>query len=207
MGYFQELLAQRSNHPGDDAVSVVAGAEVDGEPLDELTRARMLFLLLLGGIDTTWTVLGASLWHLATHPEDQARLRHEPELHDFAIEEFLRFYAPVEIGRVPTRPTDLSGNPVAEGDLVWLSYPAANRDPAVFADADQFVIDRPHNRHLAFGAGVHRCQGSHLARMELRVAISTWMARVPPFQLQEGATVEWTTGGQVRGPRVIPIAF
>jgi cytochrome P450 len=207
VAYFLERLALQTDHRGDDAISIVARAEVDDEPLDELTKARMLFLLLLGGIDTTWTVLGASLWHLATHPEDQDRLRHEPELLDSALEEFLRFYAPVEIGRVATRRTELSGCPVAEGDQVWLSFPAANRDPAAFADADRFVIDREHNRHLAFGAGAHRCQGSHLARMELKVAISTWLQRVPPFRLQEGATVEWTTGGQVRGPRVIPIAF
>jgi hypothetical protein len=207
VAYFQEQLAYRKDRPGDDVMSVVARAEVDGEPLDEGTKVGMLFLLLIGGIDTTWAVLGASLWHLATHTEDQARLRHEPELLDCAVEEFLRFYAPVEIGRLATRHTELSGSGIAEGDQVWLSFPAANRDPAVFDNADCFMIDRPHNRHLAFGAGVHRCQGLHLARMELKVGISTWLQRVPPFRLQEGASVEWTTGGNVRRPRVIPIAF
>lgn len=205
--YLRDQLAYRKNRPGDDAVSIVDSAEVDGEPLDERIKVTMLMLLLIGGIDTTWAVLGAALWHLATHPDDQARLRRQPGLLDMALEEFLRFYAPVEIGRVATCDTELSGCPIPEGGQVWLSFPAGNRDPAVFAAADRFVIDREHNRHLAFGAGVHRCQGAHLARLELRVAISTWLQRVPPFRLREAATVEWTTGGNVRGPRAIPIEF
>jgi cytochrome P450 len=108
---------------------------------------------------------------------------------------------------VATADTEIAGQRVAAGEHVWLSFPAANRDPTAFPDADRFVIDRQLNRHVAFGVGIHRCIGSNLARMELRVALDVWMRRMPPFRLADGATIEWTAGGNVRGPRTIPIAF
>jgi cytochrome P450 len=87
-----------------------------------------------------------------------------------------------------------------------MSFPAANRDPSVFPDADKVILDREHNRHVAFGAGIHRCAGSNLARMELQVAIEEWLARIPEFELEDPSTVTWA-GGQVRGPRNIPVVF
>jgi cytochrome P450 len=167
----------------------------------------MLLLLLIGGIDTTWTALGASLLHLATNLDDQARLRAEPDLVDTALEELLRFYAPVEIGRLVTRDTELGGCPVRAGEKVLVSFPAANRDPDAFEDADTVVLDRANNRHLTFGLGAHRCLGSNLARMELRVALETWLERIPAFRVPDGATIGMSTGGNVRGPRIIPVVF
>ena len=204
--YFRGQVEDRRRRGGDDLVSWVAAAEVDGQPIEEKDQLGMLFLLLLAGIDTTWSTLGASLWHLATHPADQNRLRSEPELLDTAIEEFLRFYAPVSVSRIITRDADIGGCPVEGGKRVALAFPAANRDPEAFPDADTFVIDRAENRHLAFGLGVHRCLGSNLARMMLREALGAWMERVPPFRLADDAEVSWT-GGQVRGPRVVPVVF
>ena len=92
------------------------------------------------------------------------------------------------------------------GDRVILNFPAANRDPDAFPDADKVIIDRAVNRHIAFGVGIHRCAGSNLARMELRVAIEEWMTRIPEFRLADGAEVTWA-GGQVRGPRQLPVVF
>ncbi|MEO6628715.1 MAG: cytochrome P450, partial [Aquihabitans sp.] len=161
-------------------------------------------LLLIAGIDTTWSAIGASLWHLAHHPEDRRRLIAEPELVPFAVEEFLRFYAPVTMARIAATDTEIGGCPVAERDWVLLSFPAANRDPEAFERADEFVIDRQRNRHLAFGLGIHRCLGSNLARMELRVAIEEWLKRVPDFELADPEAVRWSTG-QVRGPRTLPL--
>ena len=92
------------------------------------------------------------------------------------------------------------------GDRIVLNFPAANRDPDVFLDADQVLIDRAVNRHVAFGVGIHRCAGSNLARMELRIAIEEWMARIPEFRIANGAVVTWA-GGQVRGPRQLPVVF
>jgi hypothetical protein len=92
------------------------------------------------------------------------------------------------------------------GDKVLMSFPAANRDPAHFDDPDTFMIDRQHNRHVAFGKGIHRCLGSNLARMELKVAIEEWLDRIPTFEIVDPAAVTWT-GGQVRGPRTIPVRW
>jgi cytochrome P450 len=93
-----------------------------------------------------------------------------------------------------------------EGDRVLLNFPAANRDPEAFPQADVVQIDREINRHVAFGAGIHRCAGSNLARMEMRVAIEEWLARIPEFELDPDGDVTWA-GGQVRGPRNIPVVL
>jgi len=99
---------------------------------------------------------------------------------------------------------DVKGCPMHEGDKVLLNFPAANRDPDVFPDADKVIIDRMQNRHVAFGVGIHRCAGSNLARMELKVAIEEWLKAIPSFSLDESAEITWA-GGQVRGPRTIPV--
>jgi cytochrome P450 len=207
LAYFRQKLAERRERGGDDVMALLARGETDSGPIPERTQAAMLLLLLLGGIDTTWSAVGSALLHLATHPEDQSRLRADPGLLDTAVEEFLRLYAPAEIGRVATADADIAGRRISAGEHVWLSFPAANRDPEVFADADRFVIDRRLNRHVAFGVGIHRCIGSNLARMELRVALDVWMRRLPPFRLADDAVIEWTEGGNVRGPRTIPVVF
>jgi cytochrome P450 len=122
----------------------------------------------------------------------------------FAIEEFLRFYAPVTMARIAATDTEIGGCPVQARDWVLLPFPAANRDPEAFEHADEFIIDRERNRHVAFGLGIHRCLGSNLARLELTVAVDEWMKRVPDFELADPATVRWSTG-QVRGPRELPV--
>jgi len=161
-------------------------------------------LILVAGIDTTWSAIGSSLWHLATHPDDLARLVNEPELMPVAVEEFLRFYAPVTMARLVKEDYDFHGCPMKKDDWILLGFPAANRDPEVFDRADEFIIDREVNRHAAFGLGIHRCVGSNLARLELRVAIETFIARYPKFTLADPSAVTWAPG-QVRGPRDLPI--
>jgi cytochrome P450 len=151
-------------------------------------------------------VIGSALWHLASHEDDRRRLVEQPELWPTAIEELLRAYAPVTMARIVTRDTDIRGCPMKAGDRVLLSFGAANRDPEAFPDADRVVLDRAVNRHIAFGAGIHRCAGSNLARMELRVALEEWHARIPSYRLADPATVRWA-GTQVRGPRRIPVVF
>ena len=163
-------------------------------------------LALIAGVDTTWSAIGSALWHLATHPDDLHRLVHEPELMPTAIEELLRAYSPVTMGRMVTTDVEYEGCPMKAGDRILLSFPAANRDPQAFPDADKVIIDREHNRHVAFGSGIHRCAGSNLARMELRVAIEEFIARIPTFHLDPAGDVTWA-GGQVRGPRTAPVVF
>jgi cytochrome P450 len=146
------------------------------------------------------------LWHLAQHPEHRRQLREQPDVWPMAIEELLRAYSPVTMARIVTEDVEFKGCPMHAGDKVLLSFPAANRDPSVFPDADKVIIDREHNRHVAFGAGIHRCAGSNLARMELRVAVEEWLAQIPEFHLEDGGEVTWA-GGQVRGPRQLPVVF
>ena len=202
--YLRDQLEQRRVNPGNDLISYLITVEIEGQPLTERHILGTLILLIIAGIDTTWSSIGASLWHLATHPDDLRRLVTEPELLPTAIEEFLRAYAPVTMAREVVQETTLSGCPFKVGGQVLLSYPAANRDPAKFPDANTVLIDRAHNPHAAFGLGRHRCLGSNLARMEMRVALEEWLQRYPRFTLQEGASVTWSEG-TVRGPRTIPV--
>jgi len=201
----QQLIDRRTD-PGDDLISTLLAAEVDGEPVPDLQIIGIAALTLIAGVDTTWSAIGSSLWHLATHPDDARRLVAEPELMPTAIEELLRAYSPVTMARIATTDVELGGCPIKAGDKVLMNFPAANRDPRAFEDADRVVLDRTENRHLAFGAGIHRCAGSNLARMELRVAIEEWLRAIPEFRLADGAEVTWA-GGQVRGPRTIPVVF
>ena len=141
-----------------------------------------LRLLLIAGIDTTWSGIGSCIWHLATHPEDRRRLVAEPALMPTAIEEFLRAYAPVTMAREVVKETEINGCTFKPGQMVLLSFPAANRDPAMFPDADKVIIDRKENRHAAFGLGIHRCVGSNLARLEMTVAVEELLEAHPGVQ-------------------------
>ena len=208
--YFIDKIAERealaADRRPDDLLTFVVEAELDGEPLSGRHRVGICFLLLIAGIDTTWSAISSSLWHLATHPEDQARLRAEPDLMTTAVEEFLRFYSPVTMARYVTEDTEFNGCPMHAGDKILMAFPAGNRDPALFDAPDEFRIDRDRNRHVAFGTGIHRCLGSNLARMELRVALEEFLGRVPTFALADPGAVTWS-GGQVRGPRQVPVTW
>jgi len=206
--YIDARIAEHRANPQDDLTSFLIDAEIDGQHLEPDHIVGTMVLLMIAGIDTTWSAIGASLWHLASHPEDRKRLVAEPELLPTAVEEFLRFYGPVTMARMVSEDFEFEGAggacPMREGDWLLLPFPAANRDPAHFPDADTFVIDRAENRHSAFGLGIHRCLGSNLARLELRVAIEEWLARFPDFELADPAAVTWSVG-QVRGPRTLPL--
>jgi hypothetical protein len=120
------------------------------------------------------------------------------------VEEFLRAYAPVTMARLVSQDFEFQGCPMKEGDWLLLPFPSANRDPEAFPDAAEVIIDRAENRHAAFGLGIHRCLGSNLARMELRVALEEWLGRYPTFELVDPSLVTWSAG-QVRGPRTLPV--
>jgi cytochrome P450 len=204
--YFAEELAKRGSACGEDLISFMRDQRIDGQPLSPDKLIGTLRLLLIAGIDTTWSAIGASLWHLALHPGDAARLAAEPSLMDTAVEELLRAYAPVTMAREVVKEVTISGCTMKPGAMVLLSFPAANRDPEVFPDADKVILERKENRHAAFGLGIHRCVGSNLARMELRVALEEWLKRIPRFRLADPAAVTWSQG-TVRGPRTLPVAF
>jgi len=204
---FDYLLDQVHEHlanPRDDLTTYLINAELYGHKLtaDHVTGA--MALLLIAGIDTTWSAIGSSLWHLARTPADRERLVADPGLLPTAMEEFLRAFAPVTMARLVKHDMTWHGVDMKADDWILLSFPAANRDPAQFNRADEVVIDREVNRHAAFGLGIHRCLGSHLARMELRVALEVWLERIPRFSLADPEAVKWSAG-QIRGPRALPL--
>ncbi len=206
LNFFLAHLEERRQHPGDDLLSELLNTEVDGAPVDDGIILGMAALVLIAGVDTTWSAIGSSLWHLATHPGDRRRLVADPALMPTAIEELLRAYAPVTMAREVTEDLEYAGCPMKAGDKVLMNFPAANRDPEAFEHPDVVQLDRAHNRHVAFGSGIHRCAGSNLARMELQVALEEWLDRIPEFSLAEGEEISWA-GGQVRGPRILPVVF
>jgi len=202
--YFAQQVEDHQANPRDDLTTFLLNAEIGGEKLSVEHVMGTMVLILVAGIDTTWGAIGASLWHLANSPKDLERLVNEPDLMPVAIEEFLRFYAPVTMARLVKADMDYLGCPMKENDWILLGFPAANRDPVVFPDADKFIIDRAENRHVAFGLGIHRCAGSNLARLEMRVAIEEFIKRYPKFELENKDEVTWAQG-QIRGPRNLPL--
>jgi hypothetical protein len=204
--FFIDALAERRENPGDDLISELLHTRIDGEPIEDSIIIGMCALMLIAGVDTTWSAIGSSIWHLAAHPEDRRRLVAEPELMPTAIEEFLRAYSPVTMARRLLEDVEYKGCPMKAGERVLMNFPGANRDPEVFDRPDEVILDRAINRHVAFGAGIHRCAGSNLARMELRVSIEAWLARIPEFELLDPSAVTWA-GGQVRGPRSAVVSF
>ena len=204
--YLWERIQEHKENPKDDLISYLLESKVDGEPVAETHILGTCFLILVAGIDTTWSSIGSALWHLAQHPEDCARLVAEPELMPTAVEELLRAYSPVTMARVVTEDYQYNGCKMSEGDKVLMNFPAANRDPEKFKDPDKVIIDREENPHIAFGVGIHRCAGSNLARMEMRVSLEEWLKRIPEFRLEDAEAVTWA-GGQVRGPRSMPVLW
>ena len=204
--YLWDRIQEHKDDPKDDLITYLLSAEVDGEPVPEPHVLGTCFLLLVAGIDTTWSSIGSAIWHLAQHPEDRKRLIEEPDLITKAVEEFLRAYSPVTMARYVAEDHQYNGAKMHEGDKVLMNFPAANRDPRKFTDPDKFIIDREENPHIAFGVGIHRCAGSNLARMEMRVSIEEFLKRIPDFQLEDPDAVTWA-GGQVRGPRTMGLVW
>lgn len=182
--YFAELLDQAVENPGDDIISQLTRASFDQER--ELTPFEVLnivFIVMLGGLHTVTGTLGNSIIYLAEHPEQRHRLVEDPALTASAVEELLRWESIVAPARRVTAPVTIGGVPMEVGDRVLLALGSAGRDPGEFDHADEVIFDRTPNRHLAFGSGAHRCLGSHLARIELRVALEELHRRLPDYEL------------------------
>ena len=158
-------------------------------------------LLIVAGIDTTWSAIGSGLWHFAQHTDEVPRLvavDDDDLLWNTANEEVLRYYAPVTMARKVIGETEIGGCPVHPGDQMLVTFPAANHDPAAFENADVFDMDRLNNRHVAFGLGIHRCVGSNLARLEMRRRPPGVAAGVPELLARH---VHRNHVGQRPGPR------
>ncbi|MGD9794594.1 MAG: cytochrome P450 [Acidimicrobiia bacterium] len=194
--YFAELVKDRKANPSSDMISYVLQARMDGEPIPEHDVLAFCLLMFMAGLDTVAAQLTYSFWHLATHVDDRNRLVNEPALIPGAIEEFLRYYSFVTPGRKVMSDTEIAGCPVKAGQMVYMPLSSANRDPREFEDADKVIIDRASNRHIAFGAGPHRCLGSNLAREELKAAMEMWHERIPNYRLAPNQEV-MEHGGQI----------
>jgi cytochrome P450 len=201
--YLEFHVNDHIENPRDDLISFLLNAEIFGEKLSPRHVAGSVILLLIAGIDTTWSGIGSSLWHLATNSVDRRRLVENPDMIPTAVEEFLRAYAPVTMARLVKEDMEFHGVQMKKEDWVLLPFPAANRDDKQFANAHEVVIDREENRHAAFGLGIHRCLGSNLARLEMNVAVEVFLQRFPDFSVDANEMVTWSTG-QVRGPRTLP---
>jgi cytochrome P450 len=206
--WIAEFLARRREEaPRGDVVDAVLAAEIDGRPINDLEAIGSVMLLVLGGLETTAGVLGMAMLRFCEHPEIPEQLRAEPERIPDAVEELLRLDGSfICIGRTAACDTELGGRPVQEGERVMIYWASANRDADEFDQPDEFVPDRIANRHIAFGAGPHRCAGSNLARMNLRIAFEELTRRLSDISLQPGAEITYDSAMN-RAPVTVPITF
>lgn len=206
-GFLIAEVRSRWETPRDDYLSELLAMDVPEMKGREVqTVVGIANLLLIAGIDTTWSSIGSALFHFGTHTEDRQRLAADESLFPTAMEEMLRYYSPVTMARMAQEDVPFGDVVIGEGEKVLMNFPGANHDEDAFEDADKVLIDRTRNRHIAFGSGIHRCAGSNLARLEMDVAVRTWFARIPEFEVSNANAVTWA-GGQVRGPRKLPVRF
>jgi cytochrome P450 len=204
--YFEEVLDRREAHREDDLLSHFLDAEVDGERLTRNDILDICFLFLIAGLDTVTATLDCMFGYLTQHPDQQRQLVEDPSLIGHAIEELLRWETPVMgVARVAKSDTEIGGCPVKEGTMVMALLGSGNTDEADLPDADVVRFDRDVNRHLAFGGGVHRCLGSHLARAELRIALREWHRRIESYQVADGHTLVYTPA--IRSIDHFPMTF
>jgi cytochrome P450 len=192
--YFDRAVADRRRHPRDpetDFLSRMTDPKLGPDWLGDDELKTVCLSLVTAGLDTTRSALGYVFAHLATHPDDRATLVRQPELIPRATEEFMRLYSLIlQEGRLVVRDVDFHGLPMKAGDIVWLGYAGANRDPRKFPDPEAFRLDRDNTgHHLGFGAGPHRCLGMHLARHEIEVVVREWHARIPDYALAPGTAL------------------
>jgi cytochrome P450 len=203
-GYVSEVLAHRRRAPGDDMVSDLLAARVDGEALTHEELVGFLLMLLIAGMETTIHLLNHSVLLLMEHPEVLARVRAEMSLVPRLVEEVLRYEPPVHgIMRVSRQETELSGVRVPAGSWVLVLLGSANRDEERFPEAERFDIDRQGAHHLPFGHGVHFCLGAPVARLEARVGLEAFLSRFS--RMLPRGPVTWNHSLSVRGPRALPV--
>ncbi len=206
--FVEELLTTRERSgefKGDVTDAILALTEPDGSPYPLWKKSSVLAELVLGGLQTTSDVLAGGFAHLAEHPQDQARLAADPSLMPAATEEFLRYYTPVfALGRTTQREVTVADRTIPAGESTLLAWGAANRDPEVFQNPRECIIDRSPNPHIAFGAGRHRCPGSHLARIMVTVAFEEFLRRVKDVRLSGDVR---TTTTLLRHTHQVPVTF
>ena len=203
-----EIDKRRSEPPRDDLIDVLLAAEIDGEKLSFDDAVANALLLVQAGLETTSSAMSFAFFYLGTHASERDRLVHDPGLMPTAIEEFIRYAGSVHgLHRSVAEKVELSGQKFCPGETVVVNYAAANRDAREFDEPDKCILDRQTNRHLGFGAGVHRCLGSNLARLEFRVGVEQTLNRIPDYSIPPGAKVDFHGNSVTRGYRALPVVF
>lgn len=211
-GLYQHLhnaVTTRAGQPAqDDMIDVLLGAEIDGEKLPFEDVVANAMLLVQAGLETTASAMSVAFHYLATYPEERNRLIMNPDIMPRAVEEFIRFAGSIHgIPRTVAAEVELAGHVFCPGESVLVNYASANRDADMFPEPDRCILDRRENRHLGFGAGVHRCLGSNLARLELQIGIEQSLIRMPDYALAPGAQAVFHGNSVTRGYRRIPVTF
>ncbi|MEU6539083.1 cytochrome P450 [Streptomyces sp. NPDC047000] len=191
--YFEEQIALRRRTPLDDLLSHAMSWTIDGEPIDDRDLHAFCVLMFQAGFDTVPISIGWALYHFATHPEQRAEILADPSLIRTGVEEILRVYSFVVPARKATRDVEVGGCPVRAGEMVMLPLAVTNRDPERYANPREVDLRRRATDHIAFGSGPHRCLGSHLARLELDVAVEEWHRRIPDYRITPGQEL-WQHG-------------
>lgn len=207
--YIHDAVTARIGQPSrGDMIDILLAAEIDGERLPIEDAVANAMLLVQAGLETTASAMSFAFHHLATHPGERDRLAADPDLLPRAVEELIRYAGSIHgLHRTVTKDVELSGHTFHAGDTVVVNFAAANRDDSVFPDADRCMLDRRENRHLGFGAGVHRCLGSNLARLEFQIGVERVLSRLPDFRLATGARPDFHGNSITRGFRSVPVEF
>jgi cytochrome P450 len=204
--YFDRAIDEHIANPRDDVLSSMIAAQVEGQPLSREELLDICILFLIAGLDTVTDSLDCFFVYLARHPEHRRQLVEQPDILPHAIEELLRWETPVPgVARVAMQDVEVGGCPISKGERVSPLLGAANTDPAEFSDPDVVDFNRSPNRHRAFGGGPHRCLGSHLARMELRVAMREFHRRIPDYEIKPGTQLVFTAA--LRSVETLPLVF
>jgi cytochrome P450 len=205
--YLQGIIKERQANPRDDIVTALLRAEEEGERLSEQELVSTCILLLVAGHETTTNLIGNGYWTLDRHPQALQALRESPQLIEGAVEEMLRFESPVQRTiRYVNSPVTLGGQELRRGDAVAILIGAANRDPSVFPNPDEFDIYRSQNRHLAFATGIHFCLGAPLARMEGQIAVRHLIGGARRLKVT-AETAEWRSLSSFRGLERLPVRW
>jgi cytochrome P450 len=204
----ETVVAERRAHPADDVVSVVVESGVDGERISDEAAVSVTALLVAGGVDTTTSLTSQALVWLSENREHHDHLLADHKFLRSACEEFLRYFSPNQaLGRTMNGEAEIGGCPVHDGDRLLVGFASANRDEEAFPDADELLLDRSPNRHLAFGLGVHRCVGSNIARVIFDEVITGVLSRLPDYSIDVGGLEHYHSQGLMSGWKSAPAIF
>ena len=204
--YLQTVIKDKAQRPDSGAVSAIVQGKKDGEPLSGPEIFGFVFFLFIAGLDTVFATLNNVFLWLAQNPQRRQEIIDRPGDIAAIVEELLRVFTVTFSGRTLTQDFEMQGVRMKKGDKITSILPTANFDPEVFENPTEVNFDRPRRPILAFAGGVHSCMGAHLARLEMKVAITEFLRRIPNFKLKEGVQIEYWPGGVV-GPKALPLTW